>query len=119
MTDQRMCEDCREREAQPGRDVCFRCKVASVTLGKGTTPTRDAQKIYKPRTVEKMREQRANSNAWERGTAIDRVNPDGTVMPVLSPKTGAPMGIKEFADNRGRNEKMREAAKAGHLTKIA
>lgn len=119
MTDQRMCEDCGQREAQPDRDVCFRCKVASVSLGKGTTPTRDAQKIYKPRTIEKMREHRANSNAWERGIAIDRRNPDGTVMPLLSPRTGAPMSVKEHADNRGRHEKMREAAKAGHLTKTA
>lgn len=119
MTNQPMCDDCGQREAQDGHDVCFRCKVASVSLGKGTTPTRNAQKVYSARTVEKMREHRANSNAWERGVAIDRRNPDGTVMPVLSPTTGGTMSVKEFADNRGRYSKMQEAAKAGHLTKIA
>jgi hypothetical protein len=105
-----VCAECGERPCQEGRDVCFRCKVASVSLGRGTTPTRTAQKIYKPQTIEKMREHRRNSNAWERGTAIDRRNPDGTVMPILKPN-GLPMGLKEYADDRRRIDNQRQKVK--------
>lgn len=36
---------------------------------------------------------------WERGRVGER-RPDGSWMPYLSPKTGKPMGVKEFAQGR-------------------
>ena len=36
---------------------------------------------------------------WERGIVYDD-RPDGSRMPVLSPKTGKPLRVKEHAENR-------------------
>jgi hypothetical protein len=106
----RVCPDCgadRPVESFGGShpDSCFRCHALSLRVDSKAMPTRgEDAPLMSQATVAKMREHRANANAWERGTKIARRNRDGSEMPYLSPVTGTPVGVKEWADNRSTYE---------------
>lgn len=78
---------------QHGSD-CFGCKVKTVQLGSGTTPTRSRSSA--PPKVDD------NSNAWERGHVYDRPG-----MPYLD-KHLEPIGTKEWVNKRHVFEEARD-----------
>jgi hypothetical protein len=66
-----------------------RIRLKGIQVSPAATPSR---RRFKPR--------KPVGPSWEKGRAGE-VRPDGSWMPYLSPKTGRPMGVKEYADGRG------------------
>ncbi len=72
-----------------------------IRLSASATPTRTQRRPFRP----------GPNNSWEKGR-IGEHRPDGSFMPVLN-DAGQHMGVKEWADDRTRNEKRLKASKAG------
>jgi len=90
--------------------VCSECGkesakriLQSPALTADATPNRTRNKVP-PRRVEP---------SWEKGIAGES-RPDGSFAPYLKPSDGTPMGVKEFADNRGKYEKRLRKIKQGN-----
>ncbi|QBI19349.1 hypothetical protein ER308_07185 [Egibacter rhizosphaerae] len=74
---------------------CFACKAATVMLSPQATPTRRNA----------VRPQRTRYNRWEAGVAHED-RPGGFQMPIINSK-GHEVGVKQYADYRGRFEQAR------------
>lgn len=70
---------------------CYGCQLRSkgVAISNAATPNRAANRPAKVRPMVET--------SWENGVVGERRR-DGSFMPVLSPTTGKPMGVKEKAD---------------------
>lgn len=71
--------------------VCFRCKLRSIQISPSAMPSR-RNKIAP----------RGGGNSWEKG-----VPTNSRGMPILDPKTGAPMGQARYAEMRSTVEEGR------------
>lgn len=87
-------------------DGCRACKLDSIQL--------DAR-LHARRTTRYVPPRKAN-NAWERGVAGEH-RPGGGFMPYLNREL-APLSVKQFADNRSRNEEQIRRNRAGILPTV-
>ncbi len=90
------------------RCSCWKCRngtgcIRSFVVPASATPTRKQSK-GRPRAADP---------AWERGVAGED-RPDGSFMPYVN-STGTHIGVKEYADKRGRYEEHRKAVGSGYI----
>lgn len=85
-----------------GAEDCFGCKVKTIQLSPNATPSR---RNHIPPKVNK------ESNAWHRG-----VVQDSRGMPLLNEKL-APVGLKEYSENRHKYDEGRRKTMHAQLNK--
>lgn len=75
---------------EPGCEAHYGCQLRSkgINVAPSATPSRRRWVNRKP-----------VAPSWEKGRAGEH-RPDGSFMPYLSPRTGQPMGVKEFSEHR-------------------
>lgn len=79
-------------------DTCFACRVQSVRLSPAATPSR-------MNTVAPAEPK----NHWEQGI-VTEPRPGGFEMPVVK-RDGSHIGVKEWANHRGRYDRSRDRAR--------